>query len=313
MSQTLVLMGPLLPSVMQKLESEYKVHRYWEADDQAALLESVKSDCTGVVTDGGRGVEAAVLQQLPKVKMVGVFGVGVDAVDLDYCKEHGIAVSNTPDVLSDDVADMAMALALAVSRQLVTGDAYSRAGRWPTEGAMPLTRRVMGKRAGIYGMGSIGNALAKRLEGFGMQISYCNRSERAGSGYQFVASLEELAKNVDYLFVTASATPESVGAVNAKVLDALGSDGYLINVSRGTLVDEPVLVEYLQNNKIAGAGLDVFAKEPTIPEALYSLDNVVLQPHNASGTWETREAMGKLVLDNMAAHFANKPLLTPVA
>lgn len=313
MSQTLVLMGPLLPSVMQNLESNYEVHRFWEADDQDALLESVKAHCTGVVTDGGRGVEAAVLKKLPNVKMVSVFGVGVDAVDLAYCREHGIAVSNTPDVLSDDVADMAMALALAVSRQMIVGDAYSRAGRWPAEGAMPLTRRVMGKRAGIYGMGSIGNALAKRLEGFGMQISYCNRSERAESNYQFVASLVELAKNVDYLFVTASATPESVGAINAQVLDALGNDGYLINVSRGTLVDEPVLVDYLQNNKIAGAGLDVFAKEPTIPEALFSLDNVVLQPHNASGTWETREAMGKLVLDNLTAHFSNKPLLTPVA
>jgi hydroxypyruvate reductase len=313
MSQTLVLMGPLLPSVMQNLESNYQVHRFWEAEDKGALLESVKTQCTGVVTDGGRGVEAAVLEKLPNVKMVGVFGVGVDAVDLGYCREHGIAVSNTPDVLSDDVADMAMALALAISRRLVLGDAYARAGRWPAEGAMPLTRRVMGKRAGIYGMGSIGNALAKRLDGFGMQISYCNRSERAGSAYQFVASLEELARNVDYLFVTASATPESIGAVNAQVLDALGSEGYLINVSRGTLVDEPVLIDYLQNNKIAGAGLDVFAKEPTIPEALFSLDNVVLQPHNASGTWETREAMGNLVLDNLAAHFSNNPLLTPVA
>lgn len=313
MTQTLVLMGPLLPSVMQTLESNYQVHRYWEADDQQALLQSVKDQCTGLVTDGGRGVEAAVLKQLPNVKMVGVFGVGVDAVDLDYCRDHGISVSNTPDVLSDDVADMAIALALAVSRQLIVGDAYSRAGRWPAEGAMPLTRRVMGKRAGIYGMGSIGKALAKRLEGFDMQISYCNRSERKDSSYSYVASLEDLAKNVDYLFVTASATPGSVGAVNAQVLDALGNDGYLINVSRGTLIDEPVLIDYLKNNKIAGAGLDVFAKEPNIPDALFSLENVVLQPHNASGTWETREAMGKLVLDNMAAHFANKPLLTPVS
>ena len=313
MSQTLVLMCPLLPSVMEKLESGHQVHRYWEADDQGALLESVKSQCTGVVTDGGHGVDAAVLQQLPNVKMVGVFGVGVDAVDLEYCREHKIAVSNTPDVLSDDVADMAIALALAVSRQLVVGDAYARAGRWSKEGAMPLTRRVMGKRAGIFGMGSIGNALAKRLEGFGMQISYCNRSKREDSGYDYVGSVEDLAKGVDYLFITASATADSVGAVNARVLDALGSDGYLINVSRGTLVDEPVLAEYLQQNKIAGAGLDVFAHEPNIPPSLFTLDNVVLQPHNASGTWETREAMGQLVLDNLTAFFANKPLLTPVA
>ncbi len=312
MSHTLVLMGPLLPSVMQILESTYTVHRYWESDDQPALLASVADQCVAVVTDGGRGVEAAVLKQLPNVKIVSVFGVGVDAVDRHYCKEHGILVTNTPDVLSDDVADMAIALALAVSRQLVAGDQYARAGRWAAEGAMPLTRRVMGKRAGIYGMGSIGNALAKRLTGFDMSISYCNRSARTDSPHTFVPSLTELARSVDYLFVTASATPESVGAVNAQVLDALGTEGYIINVSRGTLIDEPTLVSYLQEGRIAGAGLDVFAEEPSIPEALYALDNVVLQPHNASGTWETREAMGKLVLDNLAAHFAGQPLLTSI-
>jgi len=312
MSHTLLLMGPLLPSVMGLLESTYTVKRYWESDDKPALLNSVADQCVGVVTDGGLGVQAAVLEQLPNVKIVAVFGVGVDAVDRDYCKSHSIAVSNTPDVLSDDVADMAVALALAVSRQLVTGDQYARANRWPTEGAMPLTRRMMGKRAGIYGMGSIGNTLARRLTGFDMSISYCNRRERTDSPHRFVSSLMELASEVDYLFVTASATPESIGAVNAQVLDALGSEGYLINVSRGTLVDEPTLISYLQNRKIAGAGLDVFAKEPTIPAALFTLDNVVLQPHNASGTWETREAMGKLVLDNLQAHFDDKPLLTPV-
>lgn len=312
MSHTLILMGPLLPSVMQKLENTYTVHRYWESDEQPALLQTIADKCVGVVTDGGRGVEAAVLEKLPNVKIVAVFGVGVDAVDREYCKMQGIAVSNTPDVLSDDVADMAVALALAVSRQLVVGDQYARAGRWPTDGAMPLTRRMMGKCAGIFGMGSIGNALARRLSGFDMNISYCNRRERVDSPHTFVPSLTELASGVDYLFITASATPESVGAVNAQVLDALGSDSYLINVSRGTLIDEPTLVDYLQSHRIAGAGLDVFAAEPTIPPTLFALENVVLQPHNASGTWETREAMGKLVLDNLQAHFASEPLLTPV-
>lgn len=312
MSHTLLLMGPLLPSVQATLETSYTVHRYWEAEDQSKLLENISATCVGVVTDGGRGVEAAVLEQLPSVKIVSVFGVGVDAVDLEYCASKQIPVTNTPDVLSDDVADLAVALALAISRQLVLGDQYARAGRWPKEGAMPLTRRVMGKRAGIYGMGSIGDALAKRLVGFGMDISYCNRSAKAGSEHRFVASLEELASSVDYLFVTAAATPGTIGAINATVLDALGANGYLINVSRGTLVDEPTLVTYLQENKIAGAGLDVFAHEPNIPEALYGLDNVVLQPHHASGTWETREAMGQLVLDNLSAHFSNEALLTPV-
>jgi lactate dehydrogenase-like 2-hydroxyacid dehydrogenase len=162
-------------------------------------------------------------------------------------------------------------------------------------------------------MGSIGNALAKRLTGFEMDISYCNRSEKPNCDHRFVASLEEMAASVDFLFITASATPGTIGAINAPVLDALGANGYLINVSRGTLVDEPTLVSYLQENKIAGAGLDVFASEPTIPESLFALDNVVLQPHNASGTWETREAMGQLVLDNLSAHFSDQSLLTPVS
>lgn len=313
MSHTLLLMGPLLPSIQEKLESTYTVHRYWESADQSSLLNAVSAECVGVVTDGGRGVEATVLEKLPNVKIVSVFGVGVDAVDLSYCKAQNIHVTNTPDVLSDDVADLAVALALATCRLLVVGDTYARAGRWSKEGAMPLTRRLMGKRAGIFGMGSIGNALAKRLVGFDMDISYCNRSAKPGCQHRFVESLEAMAASVDFLFITASATPGTIGAVNTAVLDALGPEGYLINVSRGSLVDESALVKQLQENKIAGAGLDVFENEPHIPEALFSLENVVLQPHNASGTWETREAMGQLVLDNLSAHFSNQSLLTPVS
>jgi len=312
MRKTLVMMGPLLPVTMEALDNIYDIQRHWQSDDPDALLERVSGECVGVITDGGLGVSSEVLQKLPNAKIVAVFGVGVDAVDRDYCRANNIAVTNTPDVLSDDVADMAIALALGISRQVIVGDRYARAGRWPTEGAMPLTRRMMGKRAGIFGMGSIGACLAKRLAGFDMEISYCNRSERQSSHYHYVPTLEALAANVDYLFVTASATPESLGAVNASVLDALGADGYLINVSRGGLVDEPVLVDYLQAGRIAGAGLDVFAAEPQIPEALFALDNVVLQPHNASGTHETRQAMGQLVIDNLAAHIAGQPLLTPV-
>jgi len=312
MSQTLLLMGPLLPAVMETLESTYTVHRHWEADDADALVARISEGCKGVVTDGGRGVSNEVLEKLPNAGIVAVFGVGVDAVDLDYCEGRGIAVTNTPDVLSDDVADLAVALALAVSRRLVVADRYAREGRWASEGGLPLTRRMMGKRAGIYGMGSIGGVLAKRLAAFGMEIAYCNRSEREGSPYRFVASLEALAKDVDFLFVTASAAPGTIGSVNAAVLDALGPEGWLVNVSRGTLVDEPALVEALEQGRIAGAGLDVFEDEPNIPEALFPLDNVVLQPHVASGTHETRAAMGQLVLDNLEAHFADRELPTRV-
>jgi len=297
---------------MDALEFNYTVKRYWEADDQKALLASISADCVGVVTDGGRGVSNDILKQLPNVRVVSVFGVGVDAIDLDYCQSASISVGNTPDVLSDDVADLAVALALASCRQLVTGDQYARQGLWPKMGAMPLTTRMMGKKAGIFGMGSIGSCLAKRLIGFDMPVSYCNRKEVAGSPHKFEPSLEKLAADSDFLFITAAATSGTIGAVNQSVLNALGKDGYLINVSRGTLVDEPALVDYLTNNKIAGAGLDVFHNEPAIPDALLSLSNVVLQPHNASGTWETRQAMGDLVLENLQCHFDGKPLIASV-
>jgi len=312
MSETLLLMGPLLPAIQSDLESTHEVHRFWEADDADALLADIAERCTGVVTDGGRGVKRSVLEKLPNAGIVAVFGVGVDAVDLDYCAERGIPVTNTPDVLSGDVADLAVLLALATCRKLVPGDALVRRGDWATKGGMGLATRLFGKRAGIYGMGSIGSALATRLEGFGMDIAYCNRSEKAGSPHRFVASLTELARDVDFLFVAAAATPDTIGSVSAEVLDALGPDGWFVNVSRGTLVDEPALLKALQEKRIAGAGLDVFADEPNVPAGFHDLDNVVLQPHVASGTHETRQAMGQLVLDNVAAHFGGRPLLTPV-
>jgi len=312
MSQTLLLMGPLFEATMTELETKYSVHRYWESSDQTALLASIADKCVAVVTDGGCGVSEDVLKQLPQVKIVSVFGVGVDAVNLEYCKTAEIAVGNTPDVLSDDVADLAVALALASCRQLVTGDQYARKGLWLSQGGMPLTTRMMGKAAGIYGMGSIGSCLAKRLNAFDMPVSYCNRKTKPGSPYKYVETLEQLASESDFLFITAAATPDTTGKVDKSVLDALGSNGYLINVSRGSLVDEPVLVDYLRNNKIAGAGLDVFFNEPEIPNALLGLENVVLQPHHASGTTETRKAMGDLMLENLSNHLTGKPLIARV-
>ncbi len=312
MAETLLLMGPLFASTQEALEQQHDVHRYWEADEPKALLESITDRCTGVVTDGGRGVSADVLDKLPKVGVVSVFGVGVDAVDLDYCQSRSIRVGNTPDVLSDDVADLAVALALASCRRVVQADGYVRDGHWEAKGAFPLAVRMSGKRAGIFGMGSIGKALASRLAGFNMSIAYCNRSPRADSPHRFVADLTQLASEVDFLFVTAAATAGTIGAVGRDVLVALGQDGYLINVARGTLVDEHALLDALTHNTIAGAGLDVFEKEPSVPEGFFSLHNVALQPHQASGTHETRQAMGQLVLDNLAAYYDGRELLTRV-
>ena len=295
---------------MEELDHHYTVHRYYTADDPDALVASLAGSLKAVVTDGGTGVSEAVLSQLPHVEVVTVFGVGVDAVALDYCKARNIKVTNTPDVLSDDVADMGVALMLAASRQMITGDAHARTGQWAAQGAMPLTTRMTGKRAGIFGMGSIGLRLANRLTAFDMDVSYCNRNKRSDASYRYYSDLLEMASEVDYLVIAASASPSTQHIINAEVLSALGSNGYLINVSRGSLVDEPALIEALEKGTIKGAGLDVFAEEPKIPAALCAMPQVVMQPHHASGTVETRQAMGRVVTDNLAAYFAGKRLLT---
>lgn len=310
MKSEILLIGPLLDVVMESLEHDYSVHRFWEADDQNAMLEKLAPTITAVVTDGGLGAKQAMLEKLPHVKAVIVYGVGVDSVALDYCRHNGIAVTNTPDVLSDDVADMGIALMLATSRQLVIGDNYCRSGRWPSDGALPLTTRMSGKRAGILGMGSIGLRLAQRLAAFNMDVSYCNRQKRSDTNYRFYADLATMAKEVDYLLITASASPATQHIVNESILEALGPDGFLINVSRGSLVDEAALITALQQGTIKAAGLDVFENEPSIPDVLLKMKNVVLQPHHASGTLETRRAMGQVVLDNLKAFLNGRPLVT---
>jgi len=310
MKPDILLIGPLLESVLDSLDSAYNVHRLYEADDPDALIANIADNTTAVVTDGGNGVKASVLERLPQVKIVAVFGVGVDAVDLEYCKKNAIAVTNTPDVLSGDVADLAVALMLAVSRNIVGSDNYVRAGHWATQGNMPLTTRMFGKTAGIIGMGSIGMEIAKRLEGFDMDVVYCNRNKRSDVSARYYDSAADMAKDVDYLIVAASASESTFKMVNTDVLTALGSGGYLINISRGTLIDQDALIEALDENTIKGAGLDVFVDEPNVPQALINMKNVVLQPHQASATLDTRKAMGKLVTDNLARFFDGRPLIT---
>lgn len=310
MAQEILLMGALMEPVMDELYDHYQVHKYYESDDPNALLQRIAGNIRAVVTDGGTGVKAEVLKQLPNTEIVTVYGVGVDAVDLDYCKANDIIVTNTPHVLSDDVADMGVALMLAVSRQLVEGDRYCRAGEWPVKGAMPLTYRMSGKRAGIFGMGSIGLRLAKRLEAFDMDVSYCNRKKRTDTHFRYFESLNTMASEVDYLIVAASASPATHKIIDSGILEAIGPDGYLINVSRGSLVDESALITALKNGTIRGAGLDVFENEPQIPAELLTMSNVVLQPHHASGTHETRRAMGRVVTENLACFFEDRPPVT---
>jgi lactate dehydrogenase-like 2-hydroxyacid dehydrogenase len=301
------------PGTTAKLEASYALHRLWEANDAGAFVAKVAPEVRAVVTNGIAGVKADVIEALPKLEIIGVFGVGVDAVDLAAAKARGVRVTNTPDVLTTGVAELAMALLLDVARKVTRNDSYVRAGRWPKEGDPPLANSTEGKRMGIVGLGRIGRAVARRAEAFDVEICYCGRTRRDDVPYAYYEDLVAMAREVDCLMITCVGGPSTAGLISREVIDALRPHAWLINVSRGSVVDEPALVAALTEGRIAGAGLDVFAHEPQVPEALLGLDTVVLQPHQGSATEETRGAMGQLVLDNLEAHFAGRPLVTPVA
>jgi hydroxypyruvate reductase len=309
MKPEILMVGPMMPQLMATLECDYIVHRLWEAPERDALLEKIGSNVKAIATNGALGASGSLINALPNLEIIALYGVGVDAIDLSLAKKRGIPVTTTPDVLTEDVADMALALLLATARRIVVGDQYVRTGQW-ARGEMALTRRVNGKRVGILGLGRVGKALAKRLEALNMKISYTNRKE-LDVPYAYYRDLVKMAGDVDFLVVTAAGGDATRKIVNRPVLEALGPNGILINVSRGSIVDEKALIHALKEGNLGGAGLDVFASEPNVPEELKSMPNVVLQPHHASGTVETRSAMGDLVAPNLEAHFAGKPLLTP--
>lgn len=313
MSQSVVLVNPIYGPTQAELEESYTVYKLWEATDKAGLLSEVANEVRALATDGGSGASAELMKQLPNLEVVTVFGVGVDAVDLDYCKARGIRVGNTPDVLSDDVADLAVALCLASYRQIPNSHNYAREGRWEIEGPMPLTAKFSGSRVGIFGLGRIGLAIARRLEGFDCQISYCNRNQRDDVEYSYFSDIREMAEAVDCLILAVAPTPEMAGFIGADVLKALGSAGHIVNISRGLVIDEDALIKALREKIIAGAGLDVFANEPAIPDSLKTIPNVVLQPHVASGTVQTRMAMGKLMLQNLSNYLNGEELTAFVA
>ena len=309
MKPEILMVGPMMPQLMAALERDYIVHRLWEAPERDALLKKIGSNVKAIATNGALGASGSLINALPNLEIIALYGVGVDAIDLSLAKKRGIPVTTTPDVLTEDVADMALALLLATARRIVVGDQYVRTGQW-ARGEMVLTRRVNGKRVGILGLGRVGKALAKRLEALNMKISYTNRKE-LDVPYAYYRDLVKMAGDVDFLVVTAAGGDATRKIVNRPVLEALGPKGILINVSRGSIVDEKALIHAIKEGNLGGAGLDVFASEPNVPEELKSMPNVVLQPHHASGTIETRSAMGDLVARNLEAHFAGKPLLTP--
>ncbi len=307
----ILLAGPYPEWDMVDLDDKYVVHKLYEASDQDAFLKDVGANIRAIATRGELGASAELMQSLPKLEVVSVYGVGTDAVNLPYARENGIRVTNTPDVLSEDVADMALGLLLSAARLIPHGDAMVRSGLWGKT-AMPLVTRVSGKRIGVVGMGRIGQAIAQRAAAFGCDIRYFSRNPQSQVSFSHEPDLIALAKWSEFLVVIVPGGDATKNIINGKVLEALGPEGILINVSRGSTVDEDALIAALQNRAIKAAGLDVFLNEPGIDPRFLELDNAVLQPHHGSGTVETRKAMGQLVRDNLAAHFAGKSLPTPV-
>ena len=304
--------GPLYPSSFESMARDFTVHALWQAGDRAALLAEAGGRIRGIQTTGSHGADAQLMDALPKLEIISCFGVGVDAVDLDAARQRKIIVTNTPEVLDECVADLAMGLTLATVRRISLGDRFVRAGNW-LKGPLPFARKVGGKTMGILGYGRIGKAIARRAEAFGMRIVYHGRQQQSGVVHKYYASLTDMARDCDVLLVICPGGPATRHIVNAEVLKALGPEGTLINVARGSVVDEQALVQALAEGSLGAAGLDVFESEPKVPEALFGMDQVVLQPHVGSATHETRKAMGDLTVDNLRAHFAGKPPLTPVA
>jgi hydroxypyruvate reductase len=295
---------------LEELQKTFIVHDRTHELDAAAFVQ-IAPRIKAIAGGGESQVTRALIAQLPALEMISVFGVGYDRYDVAAARERGIPITNTPDVLTDDVADMGISLMLAIARTIPQADQYVREGKWPS-GPMPLARKVTGARLGIVGLGRIGSAIARRAAGFDMSIAYTSRNKVADSPYSYYPTPAALAAEVDFLMVITPGGAATKGLINAEVLKALGSNGYLINVARGSVVDESALITALQNNVIAGAALDVFENEPHVPSALCAMSNVVLAPHVASATWQTRRAMADLAFGNLQAHFAGKPLLTPV-
>jgi lactate dehydrogenase-like 2-hydroxyacid dehydrogenase len=311
MKPGLLVVGELPDWDLAALGQDFDLHLLYAAPDPAALLAAQAPSIRAIATKGEIGADAALIDALPALEIIACYGVGIDAIDHPHATRRGIPVTNTPDVLTEDVADLAIGLLLAAARRIPFGDAYVRSGRWATEGSMPLTRSI-GGRLGIVGLGRIGRAIARRAEGFGLPISYSGRVPKPDVPYAFHPDPASLAAVSDILVVSAQGGPTTRGLVTAEAIAALPPDSLFVNVSRGSVVDEAALLVALSSGRIAAAGLDVFNNEPAIDPAFAALQNVVLQPHAASGTVETRRAMGELMRRNLLAHFSGKPLLTPV-
>jgi D-3-phosphoglycerate dehydrogenase len=308
----LLVVGELPAWDLDALAERFEVHLYYAAEDKAAMLARGRDTIRAIATKGEVGADAAMMDALPRTEIIACYGVGYDLIDVPAARARGIRVTNTPDVLTEEVADMAMGLLLAAARRIPAGDAWVRDGSWKTRGSMPLQTRVWGKRIGIVGLGRIGAAIARRAEAFRMPIAYSARQKK-DVPYDWFPTPAALAPHVDILMVSAAGGPSTRGLVDKAAIDALRPGAIFCNVSRGTVVDEDALLAALRERRIAAAGLDVFLNEPDIAPKFLTFDHVVLQPHAASATVETRKDMGALMRANLEAQMEGRPLPTPVA
>lgn len=308
-SPNLIIANQFHPETIAKLDETYNTHHLWplNRDEKLALIQSLEGNCSAVAS-ASWSCDPAVYN-LSSLQFIGCFGVGVDGVDFDRAASLNVRVSNTPDVLNDAVADIAIALILGITRNIVNADAYVRSKSWQSKGPFEFGQSLQGKTLGILGLGRIGKAIAERALPFGLKIAYHNRNTQ-NVPYRYISSIEELASSSDILLCMLPGGAETKHLINENVLQKLGPNGYFINVGRGSSVDEQALAKALAEGQIAGAGLDVYEHEPKVPDALLAQSNLVLLPHIGSATEQTRRAMGQLVIDNLEAYFANKPLPT---
>lgn len=305
-----VIVGGYYDVPMKRMMDEIPCVRLADTDDPEAALAAAAPTAKAIAAGGG--VSAEMMDKLPNLGIIANFGVGYDNIDIEAATARGIKVTNTPDVLSDEVADLAIALMLAASRRMIKADRYARSGDWEKHGKMAFTQKVTGKRLGILGLGRIGLEVARRAEGFKMDIAYHTRTPKDCS-YKYYENLQDMAENSDIMIAIVPGGAATHHIVSEQILEALGPTGIFVNVARGSVVDEDAMIRVLKDGRLGAAGLDVFDQEPKIPSELKEMqDNVVLQPHHASATHDTRDAMGQMVTDNIQAFLSGKPLITPV-
>ena len=309
----LLVYGPSKPVIENGFSDQFVLHKYETQSDLDRLPADVAGKIRGVAVTGLVPTNGAVLAKYPKVEMISSFGVGYDHIDAKYAAEHGIIVTNTPDVLTEEVADVALGLFIATAREFIKADKYVRSGLWLTQGYPLTVGSLRDRKVGMVGMGRIGQAIARRLDASLVPVVYHSRNPAAGVSYQHYPNLIEMAKAVDTLIVITPGGPSTANLVNAEVMQALGPRGIIVNVARGSVIDEPALIQALKSGTILAAGLDVFAQEPKVPDELKAMQNVVLLPHVGSASVVTRNAMDQMVVDNLKLWFAGKPVLTPIA